>query len=245
LIYCQSNSSINEFPFGFHEKLSFEVQYHLGPAWLKVGSFELIADTLNLNNKAYYHFKSETKTNSKWRWLYDISSNYESISDLKTLKPLKYYQNTSYGRHFESYDYNFFSDSIYLSAIKDEKTSELTLNNQKSIFDALSSLYLARSLDFSNLKENDSIEINILHGEEFLNQKIIFEGIVDLVNDDGKTYECFKFTSYIKNNNIISETDPAQVWVTTEKERLPIKVSTEIFAGSVNIYLKTFNSISL
>lgn len=245
LVYCQSNGSINKFPFGYEEKLSFEVQYHFGPAWLTVGSFELEADTINLNSEPYYHFKSKTITNSHWKWLYDVSSNYESISDLQSLKPIKYNQSTSFGRHFESYDYNFSPDSIYLHSVKDEEISGLTIGNQKSIFDALSSLYLARSLDFNNLIKNDSIEINILHGDEFLNQKIIFEGIVDLVNKDGKTYECYKFTSYIKNNRIISESDPAQVWVTTDRKRLPLKVSTHVIAGSVNIFLKEFNSISL
>lgn len=243
--YCQSNSSINNFPFGYQEKLAFEVQYHFGPAWLTVGSFELEADTINLKDKPYYHFKSKTTTSSKWKWLYDISSNYESISDLQSLKPVKYNQSTSFGRHFESYDYKFSADSIYLFSVKDEEKSGLTLANQQTIFDALSSLYLARSLDFSNLIKNDSIEINIIHEDEFLHQKIIFEGIVDLINEDGKTYECYKFTSYIKNNSIISESDPAQVWVTTDKKRLPLKVSTQVIAGSVNIFLKEFNSMSL
>ena len=245
LIYSQQINNDDNFPFGFNEKLSFEIQYNIGPAWLKVGSFQLKADTLRVNNILCYHFNSETKTSTNWKWLYNISSHYDAISNISTLKTIKYNQSTTYGRHQLSYDYNFFNDSIYLSLLKDKKLSKLTINNDSLIFDALSALYFARSLDFSNFNINDSIEIEILHGQDILNQKIIFNGIVDLINNDGKIYECFKFTSHINNNEIISDSDPAQVWVTTDKNRLPIKVSTEIFAGTINVFLKEYNTKAL
>lgn len=237
IIYGQQTTIEKNFPFSNGELLTYDVRYNFGPIWIDVGTLELTTDTIVHNSLKSFNFTSESKTKENWKWLYEVSSSYDVISSQTTLKPAQYNQSTKYGGHQRTYNYSFKKDSIHLAIAKDEEIISKTIRNDSLIFDGLSAIYYARTIEFNKLNSGDSIEINILHGDELLNQKIVFEGIVDLKNDEDEVFECFKFSSLIKNNSIISDKQPAQVWVTTDKERLPLKISAEIIVGSVNIYL--------
>ena len=237
LLHGQNNTSEPQLPFSNGEVLNFDIQYNFGSMWLNVGTLQLLTDTIINNGLKYYNFRSESKTIESWKWLYEVSSSYDVVSSQTTLKPLKYSQSTKYGNHLCNYSYFFDDDSIHLSIIRDKEFIEKSIKNDSLIFDGLSAIYYARTIDFCQLSKGDTIELDILHDDKLLKQKIIFEGIVDLNIKKNEISECFKFSSIIENNSIISNKVPAQVWVTTDCKRLPLRINVEIIVGSVNIYL--------
>jgi len=219
------------------ESLLYEVYYNYAAVWVNVGEFELTTKTIEFEGQSCYNFSSESRTNESWKWIYEASSNYNVISSKDNLQPIQYYQSTKYGTHNSTYTYNFDSDSILIHCSVDGKAGTNKLANKSSVFDALTAVQYARTLDFSTLHPGDSLQISILHGNEFLDQKIFFNGIENLSNEDGKTTECYKFSSVIKNNDIISDSEPAEVWVAKNKERTPLKIIVKIAVGSVEIIL--------
>ena len=206
--------------------------------WTNVGTLQFTSETIVQNQTRYYNFKSESNTNESWKWLYEISSTYDVMSSQTTLKPVKYFQSTKYWNHQYNYQYIFENDSIHLLIIKDKEVINKSIKNDSLLFDGLSAIYYARTIDFNSLTKGDSIEIDILHGDQLMKQKIIFEGIDNLTHVNNEIISCFKFSSLIMNNLIISDKKPAQVWVTADDRRLPLKISIEIIVGSVNIYLR-------
>ena len=236
-LLSNQNKNTEEIPFSNGEKLEFEIKYFFGSLWVNVGSLRLCADTVNLDSKLYLNLKSESKTNDYWSWFYNVHSRYNVITNYNSLKPLSYKQETSFGSYQQNYEYNFSKDSIRLNSQNDDGSIITCIKNDSSVFDALSAIYYARTLNFDELLIGDSIEMNILHDNEFLNQKIFYDGIAQLQTNDSTSVECFLFSSIINNNKLISNQKPAKVWVSTGSQRLPLKISMEIIVGKVDIYL--------
>jgi len=219
------------------ESLLYEVYYNYASVWVNVGEFELSTKIIEFEGEPCFNFLSVSRTNESWKWIYEASSTYDVISSMANLKPLQYYQSTRYGIHNSTYTYNFENDSILIHCSVDGKTGTNKLVNNPSVFDALTAVQYARTLDFSKLNSGDSLQIKVLHGNEFLDQKIFFNGVVNLSNENGKVSECYKFSSVIRNNDIISDSEPAEVWVSTDNERTPLKIIVKIAVGSVEIIL--------
>ena len=236
-LFSNQNKNTDEIPFSNGEELEFEIKYFFGNLWVNVGSLRLCADTVNLNGEIYFNLRSESKTNDYWSWFYNVNSRYNVVTDYNSLKPNSYKQETSFGNHHQKYEYNFTKDSIKLNSRNDDGSTITYIKNDSSVFDALSAIYYARTLDFDELLIGDSIEMNILHDNEFLNQKIFYEGIAYLKTNDSTRVECFTFSSIINNNKLISNQKPAKVWVSTGNQRLPLKISMEIIVGKLDIYL--------
>jgi len=219
------------------ELLLYDVYYNYAAVWVNVGEFELTTKIIEFEGKTCYNFLSQSRTNESWKWIYEASSTYDVISTKDKLQPIQYYQSTNYGNHQSTYTYNFESDSILMHCSVDGKTDTNKLENNHLVYDALTAVQYARTLDFGQLNKGDSLQIKVLHGNEFLDQKIYFDGIVNLSNDDGNISECYKFSSIIRNNDIISDSQPAEVWVATTVDRTPVKIVVKIAVGSVEIIL--------
>ncbi len=232
-----NNPDNNDSYTGKNETLFYNVLYNYGVVSINAGEFELTTNTIDFEGEQCYYFQSESRTNQKWKWLYDINSTRNVISSVSDLQPIKYNQSVEHGRHKTTYSYNFEDDSILIKSFVDGKKHKTELKNNNSIYDALTAVHYVRTLDFNSFNIGDSLEINVLHDTEFLNQKIFFKGIVNLIKEDGQSYECYKFSSIIKNNDIISASEPAEVWVSTDKRRLPLKIIVKITVGSVEINL--------
>ncbi len=219
------------------ELLLYDVYYNYAAVWVLVGEFELTTKIIEFGGKPCYNFLSQSRTNESWKWIYEASSTYDVISTIDKLQPIQYYQSTNYGNHQSAYTYNFESDSILMYCSVDGKADTNKLANNHLVYDALTAVQYARTLDFSQLNEGDSLQIKVLHGNELLDQKIFFNGIVNLSNDDGNVPECYKFSSIIRNNDIISDSQAAEVWVATTTDRTPVKIVVKIAVGSVEIIL--------
>ncbi len=231
--------------FGNHEKLDFEVYYNYGLIYTKVGNLVLKADSINKNNRQLYHFQSISSSYTIWDKLYHVKSSYDVISDFKDLKPIHYEQQTEFGKSFVDYRYSFDTDSVIIDYTGPDTSYSFTKANTTKVFDALSALYLARDYNFMSLQKGDSLSFDILHSDQFFSQKIYYEGRENLIDKNNEVHKCYLFSAYIKNNAIISDSDKAYVWVSTDNNRIPLKISVKIPIGRIDIiYLSNNTFIS-
>jgi hypothetical protein len=102
--------------------------------------------------------------------------------------------------------------------------------------DTVSAVYLARSLDF---KVGDTFRLEVFGG------KSRYLVTIDVVGKESvsvrrKQYEAYKIIPKVADmskSGYAKRVRQATAWITADAKRLPVKMSTQVFIGSVNIEL--------
>ena len=72
---------------------------------------------------------------------------------------------------------------------------------------------------------------------EFVEIKIIYLGEELLEHKNKQKYPTYKFTTKAVGGSVFDENSEIVVWVSKDKNRIPLKVQSEILVGSVVAYV--------
>ena len=101
---------------------------------------------------------------------------------------------------------------------------------------------LERTLDFSNLKKGDIIQLTNFYNTKVYPLDVIYHGkeIVEL--DMGK-FNCVKVEPIIREGGLFKTSGKIFIWLTDDKIRVPVKVQTQIIIGSINANLINYKGL--
>src|SRR5690606_16014836 len=100
------------------------------------------------------------------------------------------------------------------------------------IQDNVSGFYYLRTLDQSTLKVGEAISLPGFFDKKIYNIKLTFEG-KDRVKSRIGTFDTFVFSPTMPGNKLFSGTNPVKVWITDDKNRIPIKITANLVVGSL------------
>jgi hypothetical protein len=169
-----------------------------------------------------------------------VRDYFESIVYKKNLKPLYYHRKTLEGNLLtdNEYIFNHKKNKIYSSTYNSK--SELkkdTLELDNCIFDVLSATYFTRSLDFSDMKINDSIPITTIMDNEKIKIYVKYLGKEIITHKNKKKYDTIKFSTTVAEGSVFKGGEQIVVWVSNDKNKIPILIKADILVGSVKVYL--------
>ena len=101
-------------------------------------------------------------------------------------------------------------------------------------YDMLSVFYYLRTLEYRSLDLDQVIDIPIFTGRKVIIMKVKYIGrtIVELKNK--KSYEAFRLNlNFVNDVNLKDEDPPIDVWLSTDKKRVPLKVEGKLPVGSL------------
>lgn len=104
-------------------------------------------------------------------------------------------------------------------------------------FDVLSFVYFARNIDFSSVKENETIPVTVIIDNEFYDLYVRYLGKETIKTKNDETFKCIKFSALLVEGTIFKGGEDFFVWVTDDKNRVPVLVQAKILVGSVKAYL--------
>ena len=106
----------------------------------------------------------------------------------------------------------------------------------------LSALFLARTFDDKNLKINDKFIVPIFMDEEnyFLEIKYLQK---DTLNTDFGNVECLVFKPLMQEGRVFENGEKMKIWISNDKNRLLLKVETQIWAGKIVAMLIDYTNI--
>ena len=233
--------------FGPGEYLAYDVSYNLGPTWSNIALVTFTTNKEVLGGKEVLHMKLGGRTYPMYDHLFKIRDSYESWINPQTWDPIKFLQYTVHNKNtivlsqFFSPEQSFFS---YTYKLNNKAVTKGQVSVVKCINDMVSSIYFPRTLDLENLRTGTAIAISLIFNNNPINLQMIGQGKGIIQARDGKKYLCSKFT--IKMNNTIylfKEGSDVVVWLTADKNKVPVFVEAELIIGSVKIYLKEAKSL--
>ena len=233
-------------PFKNNEFVKYQVYYNWGVIWLKAGEVTFNAKDTVINNVELWKFISTGKSYPSYDWIFKVRDYFESIAYKKSLKPLYYHRKTLEGNLLtdNEYIFNHKKNKIYSSTYNSKSelkkdTSELT----NCIFDVLSATYFTRSLDFSDMQINDSIPITTIMDNEKINIYVKYLGKEKITHKNEKKYNTIKFSTTVAKGSVFKGGEQIIVWVSDDKNKIPILIKADILVGSVKVYIIEKNNL--
>ena len=237
-LFAQNKS--NSFPFIEGEEITYDAVYNWKFIWVNAGKVSFNVKKARIGNKDSYHFISTGKSLATYDWFYKVRDYFHTYTKSNNLSPLYFERKTIEGDYSAHNKYKFnYSDSLIYSQIENTKRlySEDTIKLLPRTYDVLSGVYFTRGLDFSKCKINDTIPIRMIIDNEIYNLYIRYLGKEILKTRDNRTFRTIKFSALLVEGTIFKEGEDMLVWVTDDKNKVPILIEAKILVGSVKAIL--------
>ncbi len=225
----------------FQEDEWFQLRLHYGPFNASYASFSLISDSLN--NKSVFHAKGFGETTGIARWFFKVEDYYESYFDKETGLPYKFIRDINEGGYTKNIeiDFDHYKATALVNDKKRGEINEFTIQN--GVQDLISSFYYLRKFyPKKGIKINESFDINMFFDNENYVFKLKYLGNETIKSKFGKI-KCMKFRPLVQSGRVFEEQESVTLWVSEDKNRLPIRIQADILVGSIKADLENFKNL--
>jgi hypothetical protein len=222
--------------YGHGEELHYVMSY----GFITGGKGILTVRDSVLFGKKVHHMVGTAYTVGMTDAVYKIRDTYESFVDLKTDLPIKSIRNIREGR-YRYYNEVLFNHGPDSTKIKSMKSGEKYV--AKNILDIVSVFYLGRKIYFNDsLVKGQVIEFMTYFSDKEYPLRIRYKGIETIKTKFGNL-ECYKFSPVTEVGRSFKTDDDMHIWITRDKNRLPVRVKFDLTVGSFTCDLETFRGL--
>jgi len=236
----QKSFSQQESAYGDGEWFKFKMSYS---GWMKAGNATLTVKDSKLGDKEVYHVVGKGWTTGMIKWFFKVKDRYESYFDKKTNMPYKFIRNIDEGGHTKDLEIDFDQENnkAYVNDKKHNKKS--VIETKPNIQDMVSTFYYLRNnLDTSNLKIGDEVRIDMFFDEENYGFKLKYLGEETINTEFGKI-RTLKFRPYVMAGRVFKEEESLTLWVSKDKNKLPLRIKADLAVGSLRADLEAFKGL--
>jgi hypothetical protein len=212
------------------EELTYKVYYTLAGAYIGAGEAVFSNKLETYQNKPIWHVTGFGKTYRSYDWFYKVRDTYESYIDTTSMLPLKFVRNVSEANNKIYNHVNFNHDQ------KNAVSTNGVFKIPECTQDVLSTIYYARNIDFNQYHPGDKIPVTLFLDDEVHTIYIRYLGKEKLTTNYG-TYQTIKFRPLLIEGTLFKGGEKMEVWVTDDKNKLPVLINTPILVGSIKVYL--------
>lgn len=238
----QGNEQNNEYrlvkneAFVEGEELRYRIHYGVvdaGEAVLKVNACDK-----QVQGRKLFHVEGTGRTLGAFDWFFKVRDRYESYVDQQAMFPWLFVRRVNEGGYKINQDYTFLQNK-----------NKIDLGEGKSmdapayVQDMISSFYYARTLNFDNAKPGDVFTINAVCDGELFPMKIKFMGKETISLRKGK-FRCLRFTPIVLTGRIFKESEDLSVWITDDKNKIPILAKAKIWVGSIKAEVVEYKNLA-
>ena len=210
--------------------------------WLNAGYVNFEGKPKVYRGREVYHMDGKGATYKSYDWIYKVRDSYQCYFDRESLKPLWFRSRTSEGGFEADYTYSFDhqANKVYAETWNSDRALRKdTLPLQPCTFDLMSIIYYARNLNFAGFREGDSIPILAYINNQIQSLYIRYQGKENVKNKDHQVYRCIKLSVMMTDGTIFKSGENLIIWMTNDKNRVPVIIEARIRVGAIKTYLKS------
>jgi hypothetical protein len=222
--------------FSAGEVITFKIFYNIIGLYVDAGTASFTVNQAKLENKPVYHIVGLGSSNPSYDWIFRVRDRYETFVDTASLKPYKFIRHVEEG--------GFRKDELVQFDHK-KNTATTTKGNfeiSDCMQDVLSSIYYARNIDFSKYNVGDKIPFSMFLDNEVHNIYIRYLGKEVLKTRYGK-FHTIKFKPMLIKGTIFQGGELMTVWVSDDKNQLPLRIESPITVGSVKVDMMGYRKL--
>jgi len=222
------------------EWLKFRLHY----GFLNASYATLQVKNAKIDGKSMYHVVGKGRTTGIANVFFKVDDRYESYFDKDEMKPYKFVRKIDEGGYTKDIEINFDhkNDKAVLNDKKHKKKQEFDL--QDSIQDLISAFYYLRNkYEPEDLVQGESINLRMLYDDDgIFNFKLKYLGDEVLKTKFGKV-KCYKFRPYVQSGRVFKEQESLSLWVSADKNKLPIRIKADLAVGAIKADLEQYNGL--
>jgi hypothetical protein len=239
LIWSQPVRRIENTAFDRGEKLTFRVYYQsllTGKVTAGEASIEIKNKKVMKNNRSTYHIVGIGESKGAFDFFFKVRDRFETYIDEEGLFPWYFVRRTREGGYKKDDEVTFQQDgNLAMSRNAVKKVPD-------NIQDIVSIFYYARTLDINGVKPGESFPLSFFLDDSVYVSKIIFLGREKVTTPAG-SFNCLKFKPMVATGDVFKEPYPMQLWVTDDKNRLPVLIQSAVIVGQVKMELIGFEGV--
>lgn len=238
-LWSQPIRQMENTAFGRGEKLTFRVYYQsllTGKVTAGEANIEVRNKKVMKNNRPTYHIVGTGESKGAFNMFFKVKDRFETYVDEEGMFPWYFVRRTREGGYKKDDEVTFEQNSNL--AISRNAVKRVPANIQ----DIVSVFYYARTLDITGVRPGDSFPLSFFLDDSVYVSKIIFLGREQITTESG-TFNCLKFKPMVATGEVFKEPYPMQLWVTDDKNRIPVLVQSAVIIGSVKMELIAFEGI--
>jgi len=237
---AQELRKIDNETFKRGEELYFKVYYDAaltGKVVAGMASLKVTDENKIIGGRNTFHVVGLGKSLGMFNLFFKVVDNYETYIDEEGLFPWVFIRRVNEGGYKISQDVTFNQNKN--KAISQKKT----IKTPKYVQDIISAFYYARTYDFTDAQVGDLYPVDFYIDDSVYTSKIKYLG-KDVVTTDLGTFNCLKFKPMVVVDQTFKDPYPMTLWVTDDKNRMPIIAESGIRVGKVKMELVKYTGIA-
>ena len=240
LIGVWAQCEIDTKAFTAGESIKYNAYYNWGFVWVNAGEVEFTVSAKKYEGRDVYHLYGWGTSFKSYDWIFKIRQKYQSYIDAETQLPLWYERDVVEGNYtaFEDYRFDYNNNQIRTYVQKKQRpgvTNSLPLSPCR--FDIMSAVYYFRSVDFDKYKAGEQVVISLVIDSEMYELNLNYLGKEEVKTRDKKRRNCHKFSVQLVEGTVFKAGAEALIWVTDDKNKVPVLVEAPILVGTVKAVL--------
>ena len=226
------------------EFLTFDLYFKYGLIYTKAGNSTLSVANAKYKGKDAYKMMLTANSTGAAKAVFTISDTLTSYTT-KDIVPLAYLKDAHEGGDYmtERAKYEYTNGTVKIRNIN-KKGSRLrydtTLVSNECMYDMLSIVYYARTLNYNTMKKGDKVTVSFLSGRKLVEMDIEHQGHESVSANDNRKYNCIKLVLVMNERAFENKNEAMKVYITDDQNRIPIRIDSKLKVGSTRAVLKNY-----
>ncbi|WGF93346.1 DUF3108 domain-containing protein [Aequorivita marisscotiae] len=231
--------SAQERAYGNGEYFKFRVHY----GFVTAGYATLNVKNASIKGKDVYHVRGFGETVGISKWFFKVEDDYQSYIDREKDIPYRFIRKIDEGGYTKDIEIDF-NHTTKKATVNDKKNNETSvLSFPKDTQDMISAFYYLRNqLNTENIKAGDVIEMNMFFDKENYKFRLKFLGKEILDTNFGRVRTLI-FRPYVQSGRVFKEKESLTVWISDDKNKIPLLVKADLAVGSLKATLTEFKGL--
>lgn len=239
MLHAQKLLNHHNEAFGDKESLTFRVYYNsllTGNVTAGEATIEVKDKGQRMFDRPVWHIIGEGKSKGAFNWFYKVRDRFESYVDKETLLPYLFVRRTREGNYHKDDEVYFYRDQGV--AVSRKKRKPVPENVQ----DFVSALFYMRTLSLSDFSADSSYYIDFFLDDSVYVSKIKYRGTETIETSLG-VFRCLKISPMMATGEVFADAYPLHVWVTDDKNHLPLLAEAKVIVGSIKMELVEYQNL--
>ncbi|PHR10557.1 MAG: ATP-dependent exonuclease [Aequorivita sp.] len=231
--------SAQERAYGDGEYFKFRVHY----GFVTAGYATLKVKDSRINGKEVFHVRGFGQTIGVSKWFFKVEDDYQSYIDKDKDIPYRFIRKIDEGGYTKDIQIDF-NHATNRATVNDKKHNEITVFSfPEDTQDMISAFYYLRNqLDTEDIKTGDVVEMNMFFDKENYKFRLKFLGKEVLDTNFGRVRTLI-FRPYVQSGRVFKEKESLTVWISDDKNKIPLLVKADLAVGSLKATLTEFKGL--
>jgi Protein of unknown function (DUF3108) len=229
--------------FGTGEHLEYRVHYGF------VNAAEAIVHVDNtiqmVNRRPCYKVEVNGRTTGAFDLVSRVRDTWRTYIDTAAILPQQFYERKQEGgyKKEEQLVFDHQNDVVRVKEINDPDGNDLlNMKVPDHVQDLISGYYFLRTVDFGKMQVGQIVVVKAFYDREVYDMKMRYGGKEEIETKFGKV-NTLKINPILPKNKFFSGKEPISIWVSNDKNRVPLKASVELAIGAISLDIKKYSGL--